>query len=62
MPEPGQRLLHQTREIKKLVGEDKPIAACIAGPFTTAGMLVGVQDFMMLLVDEEMGGSFSSFC
>ncbi len=49
-----QRLLHQTREIKKLVGEDKLIAACIAGPFTTAGMLVGVQDFMMLLVDEEM--------
>ena len=49
-----QRLLHQTREIKKLVGDTKLIGACIAGPFTAAGMLVGVQDFMMMLLDEDL--------
>lgn len=49
-----QRILHQTRELKKLAGDEKLIAACIAGPFTTAGMLVGVQDFMLMLADDEL--------
>ena len=49
-----QRILHQTREIKKLVGDEKYIAGCLGGPFTIAGMMVGVQDLMMMLVDEDM--------
>lgn len=49
-----QRVLHQAREIKKLVGDEKLISACVAGPFTCAGTLVGVQDFMMMLADEEL--------
>ena len=48
-----QRILHQTREIKKLVGDEKYINACIAAPFTTAGIMVGAQDLMMMLVDED---------
>lgn len=49
-----QRLLHQTREIKKLIGHEKLISACVAGPFTCAGTLVGVQDLMIMLADEDM--------
>lgn len=49
-----QRLLHQVREIKKLVGDEKLISACVAGPFTCAGTLVGVQDLMIMLADEDM--------
>ena len=48
-----QRLLHQTREIKKLVGDTKYINVCLAAPFTTAGIMVGAQELMMMLADEE---------
>jgi len=47
------RLLHQTREIKKLVGDTKYINVCLAAPFTTAGIMVGAQELMMMLVDED---------
>ena len=48
-----QRLLLQTREIKKLIGDEKLINVCLAAPFTTAGIMVGAQELMMMLVDEE---------
>ena len=47
-----QRMLLQTREIKKLVGDEKYLFGDVAGPFTMASVLVGTQDFMILLLED----------
>ena len=41
-----QMMLNQIRCVAKAVGQDKYIAACIGAPFTLAGSMIGVQDFM----------------
>lgn len=48
-----QRLLLQTRELKKLAGDEKFTAGALFGPFSFAGMMIGAQDLMMMLVDED---------
>ncbi len=47
-----QRMLLQTREIKKLIGDEKYLFGDVAGPFTMASVLVGTQDFMILLLED----------
>lgn len=47
-----QNMLKQSRNVKKLVGDRKYLLGDIAGPFTMAAVMVGVQDFIMLIMDE----------
>ncbi len=47
-----QNMLKQTRCVKELVGDRKYLLGDIAGPFTMAAVLVGTQDFIMLMVDD----------
>ena len=47
-----QKMLTQTRNVKKLVGDKKYIIGDIAGPFTMASVLVGAGDFMMMILDD----------
>ncbi len=47
-----QNMLKQCRNVKKLAGDDKYLIGDIAGPFTMAAVMVGTQDFIMLLMDE----------
>lgn len=44
-----QKMMRQTREIKKLVGDRKYVAGQLVGPFSGASMMVGVKEFMILL-------------
>jgi uroporphyrinogen decarboxylase len=48
-----QKLLKQTREIRRLVGPEEYIAYSFLGPFSAAGVMVGAQNLMYLLVDDE---------
>ena len=45
-------MLRQCRNIKALVGDEKYLIGDVAAPFTMAAVMVGAQDFIMLLVDE----------
>lgn len=44
-----QKMMRQTREIKKRVGDRKYVAGQLVGPFSGASMMVGVKEFMILL-------------
>lgn len=44
-----QKMMRQTRAIKKMVGDSKFVAGQIVGPFSAANMMVDVKDFMILL-------------
>ena len=44
-----QKMMRQSREIKKLVGDRKSVACQMVGPFSGASMMVGVKEFMILL-------------
>jgi len=45
-------MLKQCRNVKALAGEEKYLFGDIAAPFTMASVMVGSQDFIMLLIDE----------
>ena len=47
-----QHMINQTRNMKELVGDRKYLLGDIAAPFTMASVLVGTQDFIMLMADE----------
>ena len=47
-----QGMLRQAKGVKKLVGDRKYLLGDIAGPFTMAAVMVGTQDFIMLMLDE----------
>ena len=47
-----QGMLRQCRGMKALVGDRKYLLGDIAAPFTMAAVMVGTQDFIMLMVDE----------
>ncbi len=47
-----QGMLRQAKNVKALAGERKYLLGDIAGPFTMAAVLVGTQDFIMLIMDE----------
>lgn len=47
-----QNMLKQCRNVKKLVGDRKYLLGDIAAPFTMAAVMVGTQDFIMLMIDE----------
>ena len=47
-----QNMLRQCRGVKKLVGDRKYLIGDIAAPFTMAAVMVGTQDFIMLMLDE----------
>ena len=45
-------MLKQCRNVKALVGDEKYLIGDIAAPFTMASVMVGSQDFIMLLVED----------
>ncbi len=47
-----QNMLIQCKNIKKLVGDRKYLLGDIAAPFTMAAVMVGTQDFIMLMLDD----------
>ena len=47
------QMLLQCREVHKLVGDRKYLLGDIAAPFTMAAVMVGTQDFIMLMMDDE---------
>ena len=47
-----QGMLRQCKNVKALVGDRKYLLGDIAGPFTMAAVMVGTQDFIMLMIDE----------
>jgi MtaA/CmuA family methyltransferase len=47
-----QGMLRQAKNVKALAGERKYLLGDIAGPFTMAAVLVGTQDFIMLIMDD----------
>ncbi len=48
-----QAILKQAKAMRELVGESKYVGLIAGAPFSAAGMLVGVQNFMEMLFDEE---------
>lgn len=44
-----QKMMRQTRDVKRLTGEAKYVAGQLAGPFSCAGMMVGTKEFMVML-------------
>ena len=46
-------VLGQAKELVGLLGEEKIVAAIAYAPFTVAGMLMGVQDFMASMYDDD---------
>ena len=46
------QMLNQCRNVKALVGDEKYLIGDIAAPFTMASVMVGAQDFIMLLVED----------
>ena len=48
-----QRTLVQMREMRRLVGDDTMIGGGFFGPFTMAAQMLGVEDFMVELMDGE---------
>ena len=47
-----QRMLLQCRCVKKEIGERKYLLGDIAAPFTMAAVMVGTQDFIMMMIDD----------
>ena len=47
-----QNMIKQTKNIKAAAGNRKYLLGDIAAPFTMASVLVGTQDFIMLMADE----------
>ena len=47
-----QGMLRQCKGVKALAGDRKYLLGDIAGPFTMAAIMVGTQDFIMLMIDE----------
>lgn len=47
-----QGMLRQCKGMKELVGDRKYLLGDIAAPFTMAAVMVGTQDFIMLMIDE----------
>ena len=47
-----QGMLRQCRGVKALAGDRKYLLGDIAGPFTMAAVMVGTQDFIILMLDE----------
>ena len=47
-----QGMIRQCKNVKALVGDQKYLLGDIAGPFTMAAVMVGTQDFIMLIMDE----------
>ena len=47
-----QGMIRQCRGVKALIGDRKYLLGDIAGPFTMAAVMVGTQDFIMLLLDD----------
>ena len=47
-----QGMIRQCKNVKALVGDRKYLLGDIAGPFTMAAVMVGTQDFIMLMLDE----------
>ena len=47
-----QNMIRQSRCVKELVGDRKYLIGDIAAPFTMAAVMVGTQDFIMLMMDE----------
>ncbi len=50
-----QRMLLQTKNLRDLVGDEYFIAGGFFGPFTVAAQLLGVDNFMIELFDDEDG-------
>lgn len=50
-----QRTLVQAKEMRRLVGEEYLIGGGFFGPFTVAAQLLGVDDFMVELFEDEDG-------
>ena len=48
-----QATIQQSKELVELAGKDKIVSSVGYAPFSVAGMLVGVQDFMAALYDDE---------
>jgi len=46
-------VLGQAKELYRLVGDEKLVSTLAYAPFTVAAMLVGVQEFMATLVEDE---------
>lgn len=44
-----EKMMRQTREMKKAVGAEKMVCGQLVGPFSAANMMVGVKEFMTLL-------------
>ncbi len=47
-----QGMIRQCKHVKALAGDRKYLLGDIAGPFTMAAVMVGTQDFIMLMLDE----------
>lgn len=47
-----QNMLKQARNVKALVGDRKYLLGDIAGPFTMAAVMVGTQDFIVMMLDD----------
>ena len=47
-----QGMIRQCSNVKKLAGDSKNLLGDIAGPFTMAAVMVGTQDFIMMLMDD----------
>ena len=47
-----RNMLRQCRNVKQRVGDRKYLIGDIAAPFTMAAVMVGTQDFIMLMLDE----------
>ena len=45
-------MLKQCRNVKALAGDEKYLIGDIAAPFTMAAVMVGSQDFIMMLIDD----------
>lgn len=44
-----QKLMHQTREVRKVTGDRKYVAGGLIGPFSAACMMAGTREFMVML-------------
>ena len=54
LADPGiQALMKQTRLVKETVGDQMYLATVLAAPLTFAGTMIGVQNYMELLFDED---------
>lgn len=47
-----QQMLNQCRNVKALVGDEKYLLGDIAGPFTMASVMVGAEDFAIMLIED----------